>query len=202
MVYGSIGRWTSFSACFRALPRCSSKASPARYSCCRRCHRAFTNGSVSGLCARGGFEVDNMTWTNGKLTGATILSKLGNTCRLRPKLPINVKLGTNYVNAPMVLPGLYQFSTVAGSNYTIVPAIAYETENLSATTSSGDTHQIVTNAAFSNWRGTLLTADATNDYVTYVVSNLTAGTYKFTSAPMRARTAGNSNWPAGRAAAL
>ena len=139
---------------------------------------AFTNGTVSGLCARGGFEVDNMSWTNGRLTGATILSKVGNTCRLRPKIPIDVKLGTNYVDAPMVLPGLYQFSTVAGSNYTILPANVAETENLSATISSGDTHQITTNAAFSNLRGTLLIASAANDYVTYTVPNVTAGTYR------------------------
>jgi hypothetical protein len=137
----------------------------------------FTNGMVSGLCARGGFEVDNMTWANGRLTGATILSKLGNPCRLRPKMPVYVMLGTNYVPAPMVLPGLYQFSTVAGSNYTIVPANVAETENLSASYSAGDTHQITTNAVFSNWRGTLLTANAANDYVTYTVSNITAGTY-------------------------
>jgi hypothetical protein len=139
--------------------------------------RQFTNGAVSGLCARGGFEVDNMSWTNGRLTGATILSKVGNTCRLRPRIPVNVMLGTNYVDAPMVLPGLYQFSTVAGSNYTIIPAYVFETENLSATTSSGDTHQVTTNAAFSNWRGTQLTANAASDYVTYTLTNVSAGTY-------------------------
>ncbi len=137
----------------------------------------LTNGLVSGLCAAGGFEVDNMTWTNGRLTGATILSKAGNVCRLRPRIPIDVKLGDNYVDAPMVLPGLYQFSTIAGSNYTILPANVAETEKLSATTSTGDSHQVVTNAAFSNWRGTVLSANAANDYVSYVVSNLTAGTY-------------------------
>jgi alpha-L-fucosidase 2 len=137
----------------------------------------FTNGMVSGLCARGGFEVDNLCWTNGRLTGATILSKLGNTCRLRPNMPVNVMLGTNYADAPMVLPGLYQFPTIAGSNYTVVPASAYETENLSATFSAGDTHQVTTNAAFSNVRGTLLTASAAGDFVTYTVSNIIAGTY-------------------------
>jgi len=137
----------------------------------------FTNGMVSGLCARGGFEVDNMTWTNGKLVSATILSKLGNTCRLRSRWPVDIKLGANRVDAPMVLPGLYQFATVVGSNYVVSAANVAETENLSATTSSGDTLQIVTNAALSNWRGTRLNANAASDYVTYVVSNLTAGTY-------------------------
>jgi alpha-L-fucosidase 2 len=44
--------------------------------------KAWPGGSVTGLCARGGFEVD-MNWTDGKLTKATIRSKLGNPCRLR-----------------------------------------------------------------------------------------------------------------------
>jgi len=135
------------------------------------------NGMVSGLCAGGGFEVDNMTWTNGQFTGATILSKLGNPCRLRSKGPVDVMSGTNYVDAPMVMPGLYQFSTISGSNYTIVPALVAETENLPAAFSAGDTHQIVTNAAFSNLRGTVLNANAGGDYVAYTVSNLTAGNY-------------------------
>jgi hypothetical protein len=117
-----------------------------------------------------------MTWTNGKLVSATILSKLGNTCRLRTKVPVDIKLGTNYVDAPMVVPGLYQFPTFAGSNYTITAANVLETENLSATT-SGDAHATVTNAAFSSWRATQLSANAANAYVTYTVPNLSAGTY-------------------------
>jgi alpha-L-fucosidase 2 len=38
---------------------------------------AWKTGSVSGLCARGGFVVD-MTWKDGKLTATAIHSKLGN----------------------------------------------------------------------------------------------------------------------------
>jgi alpha-L-fucosidase 2 len=140
------------------------------------------NGMVSGLCGAGGFEVDNLTWTNGQFTGATILSKAGNVCNLRSKWPIEVKLGTNYLNAPMVLPGLYQFATVTGSNYTILPAIALETENLSAAIGAGDTHRVVTNAAFSNWRGTVLNANGATDFVTYTLTNLTAGTYEIRAA--------------------
>jgi len=137
---------------------------------------AFTNGMVSGLCARGGFRVDNLSWTNGRLAEATIYSKVGNTCRLRSRWPIDVMVGGGRISAPMVLPGLYEFSTVAGGSYTIVPANVAETENLLATT-SGDAHTTVTNAGFSDWRARQFSANAVNDYVTYTVPNLSAGTY-------------------------
>src|SRR5262249_53901140 len=44
--------------------------------------KAWAKGSVTGLCARGGFDVD-MTWEAGKLTKVTLHSKLGNPCKLR-----------------------------------------------------------------------------------------------------------------------
>jgi alpha-L-fucosidase 2 len=44
--------------------------------------KVWSNGSVSGLCARGGFDVD-MIWADGKLTKTTVRSKLGNPCRIR-----------------------------------------------------------------------------------------------------------------------
>lgn len=44
--------------------------------------RAWPNGSVTGLCARGGFEVD-LSWAEGKLTRAVVRSKRGNACKLK-----------------------------------------------------------------------------------------------------------------------
>ena len=58
---------------------------------------AWKNGSIKGLRARGGFEIVNMEWQNGKITKLVIKSHLGGNCRLRlpNKLAIN---GLNPVN--------------------------------------------------------------------------------------------------------
>jgi alpha-L-fucosidase 2 len=44
---------------------------------------AWSAGSVSGLKARGGFEIVNMQWKDGKLTKVEIKSLLGGNCRIR-----------------------------------------------------------------------------------------------------------------------
>lgn len=137
----------------------------------------WTNGLISGLRARGGFEV-GIAWTNNRLANANVKSLLGNTCRVRSRWPIDVKLGSNYVAAPMILPGVYEFTTVAGSNYTVLPATVFETENLPATTSAGDSHQTLVNSAASNFRSTRLNANAAADFVAYTLTNVSAGTYQ------------------------
>jgi alpha-L-fucosidase 2 len=43
--------------------------------------KAWPSGRISGLCARGGYQVD-MAWKDGKLTEATIRSRLGGPCTL------------------------------------------------------------------------------------------------------------------------
>ncbi len=44
--------------------------------------KAWPSGSVTGLCARDGFEID-LTWDKGILTHAVVRSKLGKSCRIR-----------------------------------------------------------------------------------------------------------------------
>jgi len=67
--------------------------------------RAWPAGSVRGLRAQGGFETD-LTWRDGKLTQATIRSKLGGSCRLRSgdkTATVETKPGGSYtVNAALV----------------------------------------------------------------------------------------------------
>jgi len=47
----------------------------------------WSKGSVSGLRARGGFEVD-IKWENGEVQNAIIRSKLGGNCRIRSYVPL------------------------------------------------------------------------------------------------------------------
>ncbi len=44
--------------------------------------KAWPSGSVTGLCARGGFVVD-LTWKDNQLTAARIVSKLGGPLKLQ-----------------------------------------------------------------------------------------------------------------------
>ena len=52
-------------------------------SCLPALPDAWKNGRVSGLRARGGFEIVKLEWENGKISKAVIKSTLGGNCRLR-----------------------------------------------------------------------------------------------------------------------
>lgn len=71
----------------------------------------WKDGSVKGLVARGGFEID-IDWKDGKLTQATIRSKNGGICKLRSNTPLKGK-GLKKTMEPRV----YQLSTKPGAQY-------------------------------------------------------------------------------------
>jgi alpha-L-fucosidase 2 len=59
---------------------------------------AWPTGKLTGLCARGGFEVD-CAWSNGRLTEVTIRSKKGGPCRVcyRDKaITLDTRAGKSY----------------------------------------------------------------------------------------------------------
>jgi len=103
----------------------------------------WPSGEIKGLVARGGFEIE-MKWNDGKLTEATITSKLGGICRIKadgnlvckeaelqevsdsnknPLLqkPAEVEFVNNSKAAPIDLPvskgKLYEWATTAGETY-------------------------------------------------------------------------------------
>ena len=49
---------------------------------------AWPQGTVTGLRARGGFEIASLAWSASKLTEAKILSKLGGVLRVRSRTPL------------------------------------------------------------------------------------------------------------------
>jgi alpha-L-fucosidase 2 len=81
--------------------------------------RAWDAGSVRGLCARGGFEVD-IFWKEGKLARASVRSKLGEACKLRVSSRVHVTSGGKTVDVSSPEPEIVIFSTQAGNNYDAV----------------------------------------------------------------------------------
>ena len=72
--------------------------------------RAWAEGQVQGLRARGGFTVD-LQWRNGALTAATIVSASGHPCTVRARTPL--QLGPDRSQAEGS-DHVLKFTTVAG----------------------------------------------------------------------------------------
>ncbi|OBZ11752.1 alpha-L-fucosidase [Bacillus sp. FJAT-27264] len=76
----------------------------------------WQEGSVEGLRARGGFEVD-IQWENGQLAEATIVSLLGTDCVIRSAASLVVTEAGNTVEVEHSAAGTLSFATEAGKTY-------------------------------------------------------------------------------------
>jgi len=81
--------------------------------------KAWPSGSVKGLRARGGFEVD-IVWKGGKLVDATIQSTLGNMCRIHANEPVRVSSGGKLVES-IGEGNVIEFATKTGRTYRVHP---------------------------------------------------------------------------------
>ncbi|MBQ8960406.1 MAG: glycoside hydrolase family 95 protein [Ruminococcus sp.] len=79
----------------------------------------WSDGSVRGLRAKGGFEV-SLSWSEGRLTGARLISHMGGECRLRTGCVAAVTCEGETVGA-RIEDGVITFATSPGCTYTVKP---------------------------------------------------------------------------------
>lgn len=79
---------------------------------------AWPAGRITGIRARGGFEVD-VAWKAGKLVTASIRSDLGKRCHIRTKTPLEVRSGGSLLPLTTIAEGLMAFDTHAGQEYLV-----------------------------------------------------------------------------------
>jgi alpha-L-fucosidase 2 len=81
--------------------------------------KEWPTGSVTGLCARGGFVVD-IAWKDGKVSGSVVHSKIGGLCKIHSTNPIIVK-SAKAVHLEHPDKATYEFQTEAGQSYKLTP---------------------------------------------------------------------------------
>jgi alpha-L-fucosidase 2 len=80
----------------------------------------WKSGELTGVCARGGFELD-FQWTDGMVTDAKILSKAGKVCRMKVGRPVKVTCREKVVASKEMPGGVIEFETKRGESYALLP---------------------------------------------------------------------------------
>ena len=78
----------------------------------------WKDGSFSGVCVRGGFEL-GLKWKSGKPTELKVISKAGEPFRLLHLEKISVSCNNRKVKVKQDPSGIYSFPTLKGSTYSI-----------------------------------------------------------------------------------
>lgn len=81
--------------------------------------RIWPDGEVTGLCARGGFEVD-INWEDNTLKSAQIMSRLGNDCKIRTPGPVEITLNGKKIKTNSDKYGTLSFNTKPGQVFNIL----------------------------------------------------------------------------------
>ncbi len=83
--------------------------------------KAWPSGKVTGLRARGGFQID-IAWENNALTQAKIQSTIGLPVRIRSSIPLAITLSDQPVPMTQPEPGLVEFPTQPGQTFVLTSA--------------------------------------------------------------------------------
>lgn len=79
---------------------------------------AWPAGSVTGLRARGGFELE-LAWADGAIQAAIVHARAGGSCAIRSESAFTVKQNGTDVAVQELSGGVRQFETEAGASYAI-----------------------------------------------------------------------------------
>jgi alpha-L-fucosidase 2 len=78
--------------------------------------KEWGSGRFRGVCARGAFELD-MKWNAGKVTSVEVLSKQGQTCRIKAGIKATVRSEGESVKTRQLPDGSVAFPTQKGGRY-------------------------------------------------------------------------------------